>query len=113
MKHLDFRVTREFEPAISDAPLTPNETVTIELPDDVTLSVVVKMLHSNDHKATAYNVERRICAFLEVNSDRKWVCTSLFHVPPMPNEPAPQITIIHMHTHPNADPRPQSDQPAV
>lgn len=118
MKNLDFKVTREFNQAIADTPIEPNETVTIELPDGETLQVVVKMLHSNDHKATAYNLEQRICAFLERHSSKGWICTTLFHVPPMPNEAAPQVTVIHM-TNPcgesnrNESPRPQPDPATV
>jgi hypothetical protein len=115
MKNLDFKVTREFNQAINDSPIEPNETVTIELPDAETLNVVVKMLHSNNLKATAYNVKQRICAFLERHYSKGWICTSLFHVPQFPNEPQPEVTVIYVNQqqpgHDNQGPQP--DPPPV
>ena len=118
MKNLDFKVVDSDGKDIpeSAAPmLDAGLQWTIELPDDEKLNVEVKMLHSNNLKATAYNVQQHICAFLEWHCRKGWICTQLFHVPQFPNEPVPEVTVIYVNNQPSGhdNPRPQPDPPPV
>lgn len=100
MKNLDFKVVdsngKDIVESLASMPDAGMQWI-VELPDGEKLNVEIKMLHSNNLKATAYNLQQRICAFLERHYSKGWRCTSLFHVPPMPNEQQqqPTVTVIY------------------